>query len=755
MYIRNQVLAAICMALLLSTVPGNEPRAQSESGQLEEVIVTARRIEERLQDTPISVTAFTAEKLRDRMIVTTEELDQITPNLQFTNDTTLAGNNNSSNIFIRGVGQVDPTSTVDPGVGLYLDEVYMGQSVGGTMTLRDIDTVQILRGPQGTLFGRNSVGGAILLSTVEPGDEFGGTIRAGVGSDSLADLFFAFDAPLSDTVRSRFSFGTRQQDGYVTRVQTGEDLGDTSAWTVTGKLTFEPNDRFRGKFQFDYTETDENGNPFVFAASTETAIFQIIASIDAGCPGVSFPPPTPVPLIDDERCANDFQNKGPYSNNGTYTIESILKNSGASLHLEYDFNDSWTLKSITAARSLEWEGIRDADNTPLNILHTDYDSDGDQFSQELQMLFSSDRTNGTIGAMYFQEEVDDIVFVQLFPPPGLQEDSDNNITDNSSWAVFSQWTFSATDNLSLTLGGRYTEDTKGSTPDQFNYANPSVKYLPVIKYEDTFDDFSVHASGAYRFNEQAMVYLSYSEAYKGGGWNSHFNRPQTQAELDTFHKFLPEEAQTVELGFKLDLADNTFRLNGAIFTTDYEDLQFVYRVGVAPYLANAGDASIDGFELEATWLPSDSWIIDASIGSLDSSVDSLDAIPPGAAIGVSVGNRLPYTPETQYSIGIGYEGQLGNGWLLSPRVDYSYRDDAFWDANNTSEIAVNSSYSIVNASIVLAPGDGPWRLRAAGTNLTDEEYSTGGNSSLTTGSGYAEIAYARQRQYFLNFERDF
>jgi iron complex outermembrane receptor protein len=687
--------------------------------------------------------------------VSTEELDQITPNLQFTNDTTLAGNNNSSNIFIRGIGQVDPTSTVDPGVGLYVDEVYMGQSVGGTMELRDINTVQILRGPQGTLFGRNSVGGAILLTTVEPGDEFGGTLRAGVGSDSLADFFIAVDAPLSDTVKSRFSFGTRQQDGYVTRIQTGEDLGDTSAWTLTGKLTFEPNDRFRGKVQFDYTETDENGNPFVFAASTETAIFQIIASIDAGCPGVSFPPPTPVPPIDDERCANDFQAKGPYANNGTYPIESILTNWGASLHLEYDFNDTWRIKSITAARSLEWEGIRDADNTPLSILHTDYDSDGDQFSQELQLLYTSERTHGTIGAMYFQEEVDDIVYVQLFPPPGLQEDSDNNITDNSSWAVFTQWTFDATDNLSLTLGGRYTEDTKASTPDQFNYNNPDLKYLPVMKYEDTFDDFSIHASAAYRFNEQAMVYVSYSEAFKGGGWNSHFNRPQTQAELDTFHKFEQEEAQTIEAGFKLDLADNTFRLNGAIFSTDYDDLQFVYRVGVAPYLANAGDAGVDGFELEATWLPTENWIIDAAIGTLDSEVESLDAIPPGAAIGVNVGNKLPYTPETQYAIGVGYQGQLGNGWILAPRVDFSYRDDVFWDANNTTEIAVNSSYSILNASLVLGPGEGPWRLRAAVTNATDEEYSTGGNSSLTTGSGYAEIAYARPRQYFVNFEWDF
>jgi iron complex outermembrane receptor protein len=208
----------------------------------------------------------------------------VTPNLQFTNDTTLAGNNNSSNIFIRGVGQTDPTSTVDPGVGLYIDDVYMGQSIGGTMDFRDIQSVQVLRGPQGTLFGKNSVGGAILLTTAEPGDEFAGTLRASAGSDSLADVFIALDVPLSDEVKSRFSFGTRRQDGYVTRVQTGEDLGDTNIWTATGKFVFDVSDRFDAKIQFDYSKSDENGIPFVFAASTESATFQRVASQDAGCP---------------------------------------------------------------------------------------------------------------------------------------------------------------------------------------------------------------------------------------------------------------------------------------------------------------------------------------------------------------------------------------------------------------------------------------------------------------------------------------
>jgi len=781
---KNCLFTASVAVMLCPSIMADRAFAQQSTGagRLEEIIVTARRIEERLQDTPISVSVFTAENLEQRMIGSTEDLDQITPNLQFTNDTTLAGNNNSSNIFIRGVGQTDPTSTVDPGVALYIDDVYMGQSVGGTMDLRDIASVQILRGPQGTLFGKNSVGGAVLLTTVEPGDEFGGEIRAGTGSDSLVNLFAAFDAPLSDTVKSRFTIGTKQQDGYVTRVQTGEDLGDTSVWGVSGKLVFDVNDRFNAKFQFDYTKADENGNPFVFAAATETATFTRAASGEAGCPGAGYP--APVPMIEDDRCANDFQNKGPYANNGTNPIESKLENWGAALYLNYGLNDDWALKSVTAYRSLEWEGIRDADNTPLTILHTDYDSDGDQFSQELRLLYAAERLSGTFGLFYFEEKIDDIVFVELNDPaPGSLADSDNNVTDNNSWALFTQWTYDATDQLSLTIGGRYTEDTKGSTPDQFNYNFPQAKYLPVQLYEDTFTDFSMAVSAAYRVNAQTMIYLSYAEAFKGGGWNSHFNTcqildpcaiappPEGQGLIEGtppynnaaaaaaafatgIHSFGPEEAATWEIGFKADLADNTLRLNAAVFTTDYDELQFTYRSGVAPYLANAGKASIDGAELEMTWLPSENWTIDGGIGYLDSAIDELRTLSV-VATGVEVGNRLPYTPELQYSLGIGYSTVLDNGWMIAPRVDYSYRDDVFWDANNTQEIAVNSSNSLVNVGLALGPDEGPWLLRAAITNATDELYSTGGNSSLTTGAGYAEIAYARPREYYLTFSYDF
>ena len=774
-------LLSMIAALLVSSVATSPNAAAQEGasneGTLEEVMVTARRVEERLQDTPISVSAFTADDLEKRQVFTTELLDQVTPNLQFTNDTALAGNNSSSTIFIRGIGQTDPTSSVDPGVGLYIDDVYMGQSIGGTMEFRDIKSVQVLRGPQGTLFGRNTIGGAIVLTTNDPGDEFGGTFRAGYGSYNLREAFLAVDAPISATLKSRFTFGTRDQDGYVTRRLTGEDLGDTNTYTGTAKFLWTPNDSFQAKLQFDYTRSDENGNPFVFAASNEMATFQIVASYDAGCPGATpfaGPASQPVPMINDDRCANDFQNKGPYTNNGTYPLESKLENYGTSLHLQYDVTDAITLKSISSYRKLEWEGIRDADNTPLTILHTDYDSDGEQFSQELQALYNSDKIHGVVGFYYFEEEIDDIVYVQLNDPaPGTQEDSDNNITQNDSWAVFTEWTYDILSQLSLTLGGRYTEDTKGSIPDQFNYANPDNKYLPVQLYEATFDSFTFSGTLSYRWNESAMTYFSYSEGFKGGGWNSHFNTCQildpcanalggpplanAQAAAAVFplvHSFGPEEAQTYELGFKLDLFSDTLRLNGAIFTTDYTDLQFTYRSGVAPYLANAGEASIDGFELEATWMPIANLLINAGVGYLDTSIDSLKLIA-GTGIGVAEGNVLPFAPEWQANFGVGYDAAMPNGMILTPRADVAMQGETFFDANNTIEIAQQDSFTVLNLSLAVEPADGKWRLLGGVNNATDELYATGGNSSLTTGSGYAEIAYARPREYFVNFSYNF
>ena len=779
--IRATFVIAIATTIALPTLLlAQDSISQDKTGYIiDEIITTARRQEENVQDVPVAVTSLNSRALEQRQIFSTDDLDQVVPNLQFKNNATLAGNNSSSQIFIRGIGQLDPTATVDPGVGIYIDDVYMGQSLGGTMDFRDIANVQVLRGPQGTLFGRNTIGGAIILSTQDPGQEFAATIKGKTGSDSLFEVFGVVDVPISETVSSRFTLGRKVQDGYVTRSD-GQDLGDTDNFTATGKLVLSPSDSLSVKLQYDYTEADENGSPLVFAAYNESATFGRVASQDAGCPGVIFPSSGPVPQIDNPNCANDFQNKGEFRNNGTFPLSSQLENWGLAARIEYDISDVLTFKSITSWRDLDWIGIRDADNTPLTILHTSYDSDSEQRSQEFQLLYNDTNLSGVVGAYYFDEESDDIVTVQLnTPAPGTQQDSDNTLIENSSWALFTQWTIGFGEQWDLTLGGRYTEDTKGSTPDQFDFARPTQKYLPVQKYEDTFDAFTGTLSLAYRVNDNTMIYGSYSEGFKGGGWNSHFNTCQVpesvspcfeslppaaatpdranslaaQAIFPQVHKFDEEEAQTIEFGFKLDLIAKTLRLNGALFDTDYDDLQFVYRAGVAPYLTNAGKASIRGAELELNWVPNYHWLIDFSLGYLDDRIDELEQIA-GIATGVTEGNSLPYTPDWQLSFGVGYSQDIGN-ISISPRFDLSYQDETFFDANNTVEIAQLDTITVLNLSMLIEPQNSFWRINVGINNASDEIYPIAGNSSLSTGSGYAEIAYARPREYFVGIDFNF
>ncbi|MEE8345382.1 MAG: TonB-dependent receptor [Woeseiaceae bacterium] len=814
--IKKTGLLASLAALFAAPAGAQNDATGVDSLGLEEITVTARRIKENLQDVPVAISAFTADTLERRQIFSSNDLGKITPNLQFANNAPLAANNNSSVIFIRGVGQISPRSNTDPGVGLYIDDVYMGQSVGGTMEIRDIAGIQVIRGPQGTLFGRNTIGGAVLLSTTAPGDELGGELRLGAGEDGLIEAFGAIDLPVSDVLKTRFSLGTKQQDGYVIRVFDGTDLGDMDNTTFMAKAVYEPSDTFQAKVNFDYTTADENGASLVFAGYNNNTVFTETGppasigfiganqSVGAGCldAWVALPGPPGQPLEtapgspldvtgmvtvgggprgytaenNDPLCANDQWAAGPYANSGTFPTNSSLDNWGLSLNMSWDLSDAVTLKSITSYRELEWTGSRDGDNTPFTILHTDFSSDGEQFSQEFQLNYSGDRMTSVAGVYYYDEKIDDVLIVSVgdrsaasncdytsmnagFTVSGTYRcylDSDNNIVENDSWAVFAHLSYDFTDAFSGSFGVRYTNETKASTPDQFDYANPSAKYLPNIKYSRGFSDTTISASLSYRFSDATMVYASYAEGFKGGGWNSTFNFPVTQSDLDAGHTFDQEEVETIEVGLKSDLTDN-FRVNVAVFTSDYTDLQFTYRVLIAPWFFNAGKASIDGAEVEFTWLPSDRWIVEGGIGILNSSIDeTADISVPGRPVNTSVaaGNQLPFAPDLQWNLGIGYNGQIGS-LEVSPRVGISYNDKVFFDAANNVQISQLSSYTLLDFSIAITKQDSTWEAVVGVNNATDEEYRVSGNSSWGTGTGYAETANARGRVIFGYLTFDF
>jgi iron complex outermembrane receptor protein len=264
---------------------------------------------------------------------------------------------------------------------------------------------------------------------------------------------------------------------------------------------------------------------------------------------------------------------------------------------------------------------------------------------------------------------------------------------------------------------------------------------------------------SFRWNEDAMTYLSYSEGFKGGGWNSHFNSVLTEDQLAALQEFKPEQARTIELGAKLDLADRTVRLNLAVFSSDYEDMQLTYRgpapAGVAPFITNAGKTSIDGAEAELTWAPLEALRIEGSVGFLDATIDDLSNIPFAVLPpGLVEGNRLPFAPEWQYHVGLAYTAHAG-ALEIVPRIDASYQAETFFDATNTREIAQDDAVTTVNASLQIRGNDSKWRITAGVNNATDELYPVAGNSSLSTGSGYAEIAYARPREWFATFQYEF
>lgn len=737
---------------------------------IEEVVVTARRREEYLQDTPVAVTALTPAALERRQIFTTDDLDNVTPSLEFTSYGPLTGNNSAAQVFIRGIGQIDATSAVDPGVGMYVDDVYMGRAVGGAMEFRDIGGVQVLRGPQGTLFGRNTIGGAVLLSSVAPGDEFGGTVKLQTGTDNLLQAFGAVDIPLSDTLRSRVSMGVKKRDGYVTRVIDGVKLGDDNTATVKGTVVWDASPDLTVTLRGDFTDEDENGSPFVFEQINETAVFPAAVSVGAGCPGATFPPPFVPGDIVDERCANNATwNLGHYTNGGSADVTSTTRTWGLSGHIDYIVNDMISLKSITAYRELRWTGVRDADNTPFDILTTDLFSDSNQFSQEFQAAVEADRLHGVVGAFYFDESTFDQTDVFISPPlPSVlaggvgSRDLQFIYLDNTNWALFTQWTYDVTDALSVTGGIRYTHEKKSMQAIITNinpWTDPNPDPLPMTiadglfilpdKFTNKFEAVTGTISAQYRWSDQLMTYASWSQGFKSGGFNERYNAP-TPGNLPI--QFDEEKADTYELGFKAD-PTGTLRLNGALFRTTYDDIQQIYRLGIVNLLFNGGKARIQGAELEFAFVPTEDLIIEGGGSYLDDQIKSVTPIP-GTTATITPDNALPFTPKWKLNAGIGYTLHASDSLTITPRVDGTYTSSYFFDAGNTAEVMYESTL-VMDASISIENPQQLWKLTFGVQNLTDKDYRLAGNASLTTATGYAEVIYARKRNWFLSLSADF
>jgi iron complex outermembrane receptor protein len=758
----------------------------ADEGQGNGIVVTARRREETLQQTPVAISAFSAETLEDRQIHQTQDLEQITPSLQFKPAGQLSGNSASSVVFIRGVGQLDPTAAVDPGVGIYIDEVYVGRAVGGTIDFGDIAGVEVLRGPQGTLFGRNTIGGAILVRTREPElGTFSGKARFRVGDDNLYEGFAAINVPLGETIAARVSGGFRKRDGYVRRAFDGLDLGNDNSRTVNGALRWEATPDLTISLRADYTRRKEHGAPFVFAGINETAPVPAIVSVAAGCPGAHIPfapikPGDPrfgapfVPQIEDPRCANDFQAKGPFVNGGTAPVTSTSTVWGTSGTATLDLTDSLKLKSITAYRSTKSRGIRDADNTPFLMITTDVGGHSDQFSEELQLQYDHGPVSAILGGYYFDEDTFERATVPLsFPPsppvitsilaggPATRDLQLSNL-ETRSLAAFGEVSYEVAHGLELTGGLRYTEDRKtfqGTVLNLFPATLPDPDPLPTKAIPDggplyiyptpnrhTFSALTGSASVAYEVASWLNTYVSYARSFKSGGFNTRYNAPPPG---NVPVPFSDETVDSYEVGAKIGLG--RFSLNMAAFQANYDNIQLVFRQGVVPLLFNAGKARIRGFEAEASYHPAGGLMLDAGLSILDDKIKSITPVP-GATATVAPGDDLPLTPSFQGNFSVGYAIPAGEHYTITPRFEGSYTSHLTFITGSVPEIE-QKAYFVANGSIDLAI-DERWKIQAGVINLFDKRYLIQGNASLGT-LGYAEKIYARPRNWYLQLSAGF
>ena len=767
-------------------------RADSSAQPIDDIIVTARRREESLQEVPISVTALTGIQLEARLIHTMDQLGDTVPNLQFDKAAPSSGSSSVGQIFIRGIGQSDYTPVTDPGVAMYIDGIYIGRSPGNVLDLVDIDRVEVLRGPQGTLFGRNSIGGAIKVHSRLPSfADADNRVELRLGNDALQSLTLRWNHALSDSLATNIAIGRLQRDGYVERPFDGIMTGDRDRWSARASVRWEPSDVVAASLVIDYTNIDENGAPIVSGGVNDLQPFAtfgnaVLESCDAvvinpnfdGTPAngpPAFPPPG-APTGSAPGCYGADSQPGPFISEGSFPVMSQLDSGGAALTIDWNFAEQWSLRSTTGYREMSMISSRDGDNTPANIFATRDDFDHEQFSQEMQLQYESDWRGATalLGAFYFDESGYNIVDVTV-PPGAIQS---GGFYDNQSYAIFAHGTLGLTERLALSVGARHTEDRKGYLPDQFSLGDASAGSEPgffpptwpafegfylaptgpmpagerILDYRRSnldFDATDTTIDLKYRASDSMLGYVTFATGYKSGGFDQRFVGP-TPDRLPSSYR--PESVESLELGLKASALDGRLKINAAVFDADYEDLQIIVRESFNPLTVNAGDARVRGGELEVTWQASDDWAVDFSAGHLDTRYLRLNQ--PAQDSGVRLDNTLANAPAWSLAAGSAYRFGLGASGEMTLRLDWSWQDSEFHDAVNSPQVH-QDAFHLVSASLAYAPMDGPWQLTVAVRNLFDETYLVTGNSAFDTAAAYVEQVYGRPRELLAMFSYGF
>ncbi len=732
---------------------------------LEEVVVTAQKREESLQNTPIAVSAFTAAALKAKGIDNISQIADFTPNLIFDTTSPVSGLSSGAVVFIRGIGNTDFSLTTDPGVGTYVDGVYMSRSVGGVLDVLDVERIEVLRGPQGTLFGRNTIGGAINITSRKPTEEFNGELELTLGNFERIDARARVDIPVSESVRSSLALSSKKREGYVDRVLIGDSLGDDDELAARATVMIEPESAWSAQLNIDYSKIDEQSAGSTLAGFTTAFPNGLPGGASVIGYGLAAFGNIGAGIADLSQYITDGQEDRSFATGPTGTDLEIK---GAAVTLAYGV-DNFQIKYIGSYRETEGEFYRDPDNSPVAITHTlNTNYSHEQSTHELQLTGSAvdGRLQFVGGLYYFEEDGTDDVFVPVFlPTPDLAAGfpaAVNNfaVVDNNSEAVYLQLDWAFNDVWSSTAGVRHTTDDKRFAYTQYIAAdingnplpffpgavNESGEFtgglLPLVgngsgatarEFEETTFKLGLNA----QLGEQTLVYYSFSQGFKSGGFVLRY--VESVPDVRTFQ---PETINTHEIGLKWESDSNRVRVNAAIFSSDYDEVQVTFfdQLG-GPITANAGTVSIFGMELELVALLSDALKFELALGHTNAEYDEVNPIS-GLSLAIDNSASLVNTPENSASLGLEYTMPLGANELVF-RLDYAYTDDVFNDSQN-SPFLFQSSYTTANASLSYSHSEA-FDVAAFVRNLTDERYIESGDSNY--GLGFHEANYNRPREY--------
>jgi len=728
----------------------------SEERRFGPVVVTAQRREENLLDVPLSVSAFQGDVLAQLGVQTLDEVAKLSPNVTLE---VSRGTNNTLSAFIRGVGQQDPVSGFESGVGIYIDDVYLNRPQGAVLEVYDVERIEVLRGPQGTLYGRNTIGGAVKYVTKGLADEPTFKARGAYGSYAQADIVASGSLPITDTLRVGGGLAFFTRDGFGENIISGEENynKDVAAYRLSAE--WDVTDAFQIRVAGDYMNDESNARQG----------HRLIPDLA---------PPFTYPVLD-----NEFDTRA-----GLDTVKQEVEVKGGSIVAEYTVNDQITLKNILAYREDEGTSPIDFDSLPEADVDVPAIYTNDQLSNEFQIAYSGERLNGIVGAYYLDANSDTVFDVGLFTTGQLLNIINNTTAftgfnaqtfgevGTETWSLFADFTYDLTDNLSVALGGRYTEDERTSTVIRRNYVGGFSEFfggngVPIattsnFNGSEKFDDFSPRASLTWKPVDDHTLYATYAQGFKGGSFDPRgqstlapdFNQSGsvTPDEVKAFMLFEPEEVDSYEIGWKSNMFDRRLQSSLAVFYMDYKDVQIPGSVGVdangdgifetfAGVTTNAGAATLWGVEYEGTALlgeeifnDSDAFTASTSIGYINAEYDEFITIIGGVPTDLADQRVVQNTPEWTGSLRLSYdtpfnilmkEGRLTINQLTSYRGDSSQFE--------IPSAIDQEAYTLVDLSLRWKENGSALGFSLSGKNLTDERYRVSGYNFLNAVGGAA------------------